>query len=267
MKCLLWPFAIVGTAGAAAFVGDKTIGWRHSVQNHKQHNIIISISSCSSNTAWLYDPCQARCHPTALCMAGKKAVASEPAYWIDVTDHVAIVNDGDNRRIKFTIRGNPKVLVRHRTARGFMYNPSKAAQDLFRDCLLEALPQEHHPVIIDSGDSDLDIPTVMFPENQFLKLSLTFRMKRPNNHFIGSKPGTGRLKPNAPRKYYNNRSGDVDNLCKFVMDSLNQVLYADDRQVVCLNAIKLLDSDGDCKGSTDVEISTLNDEDENNIIL
>ena len=264
MKRLLWPFAVVGAAGAAAFVRDKSQNF-----NQKQHDIITSISSCSSNSnfaGWLYHPCQAKHHLTALFLAGKKAVSSEPAYWIDETDHVTIFNDGGNRRIKFTIRGNPKVLVRHRTARGFMYNPSKAAQDLFRDCLLEALPQEYHPVILDSGDSDSDEPSVMFPENQFLKLSLTFRMKRPNNHFISSKPGPGRLKPNAPRKYYNNRSGDVDNLCKFVMDSLNQVLYADDRQVVCLNAIKLLDSDGDCRGSTDVEISTLNDEDENNIL-
>jgi len=42
MKHLLWSFAIVGTAVAASFVGDKstTIGWRHSIQNQ---------SSCSSN--------------------------------------------------------------------------------------------------------------------------------------------------------------------------------------------------------------------------
>eukprot|EP00985_Skeletonema_marinoi_P010683 scaffold5002_cov141-Skeletonema_marinoi.AAC.4 len=227
--------------------------------------LVAFLAASDVQGSWQYLPCRTRCRPTALHMARKKAVPSEPAYWIDEMDNVAI--DGNNRRIKFTIRGNPKVLLRHRTARGFMYNPSKASQDLFRDCLLEALPQEYHPIIIDSGDSDSDEPTVMFPEHEFLKLSLTFRMKRPNNHFIGSKPGPGRLKPNAPLKYYNNRSGDVDNLCKFVMDSLNQVLYADDRQVVCLNAIKVLDSDGDCKGSTDVEISVLNDEDENNIIM
>ena len=210
--------------------------------------------------SWQYrHPYEAKCRPTTLHMAPKKAMASEPAYWIDEMDNVSIVNDNGNRRIKFTIRGNPKVLKRHRNARGFMYNPSKAYQDLFRDCLMEILPHEYHPVIIDSRDSDSDEPIVMFPENEFLKMSMTFRMKRPNNHFVGSKPGPGRLKPNAPQKYFSNRSGDVDNLCKFVMDSLNQVLYADDRQVVCLNAMKVLDSDGDCKGSTDVEISVLND--------
>ena len=44
MKLLLCPFAIiVGTAGAAAFVGDKS----------KQHDI-IPISSCSSNTKFAH---------------------------------------------------------------------------------------------------------------------------------------------------------------------------------------------------------------------
>jgi hypothetical protein len=224
---------------------------------------LLAVSDVHSS--WKHNPFRSRCRSTSLHMARKKAVASEPEYWIDEMDNVAIINEG-NKRIKFTIRGNPKVLVRHRTARGFMYNPSKASQDLFRDCLLEILPQEHHPIIIDSGDSGDNEPIVMFPEHEFLRLSLTFRMKRPNNHFVGDKPGPGRLKPNAPRKFYNNRSGDVDNLCKFVLDSLNQVLYADDRQVACLNAIKVLDSDGDCRGATDVEISVLDDEDENNIL-
>lgn len=217
--------------------------------------------------SWQHHPCRSRCRSISLHMGRKKAGDSEPEYWIDEMDNVAIMNDGI-KRIKFTIRGNPKVLVRHRTARGFMYNPSKASQDLFRHCLLEILPHEYHPIIIDSGDDDSDDnePSVMFPEHEFLKLSLTFHMKRPNNHFIGNKPGPGRLKPDAPRKFYNNRSGDVDNLCKFVLDSLNRVLYADDRQVVCLNAIKILDSDGECKGSTDVEISVLDDQDEKKIL-
>ena len=228
--------------------------------------VLALLAASDVHGSWQHHPCHTRCRSTtALHMARKKAVATstELAYWIDEMDNVAIVDGDGNKCIKFTIRGNPKVLARHRTARGFMYNPSKVFQDFFRDCVLELLPHEHHPIIIDSGDdSDDDEPSVMFPEHEFLKLSLTFRMKRPNNHFVGNKPGSGRLKDNAPQKFYNNRSGDVDNLCKFVMDSLNQVLYADDRQVVCLNAIKVLDSDGDCKGATDVELSVLNDDGE-----
>jgi len=218
---------------------------QHGIQSSWQHNEPFPASSIRRGT-----------------VQQMATNAAEPEYWVDGKDDVAIIEGEGSKSIKFTIRGNPKVLVRHRSARGFVYNPSRSSQDKFRDCLLELLPQEHHPTIIDSGDSDDDKPIVMFPEHEFLKLSVTFRMKRPNNHFIGNKPGPGRLKPNAPRKYYNNR-GDVDNFCKFVMDSLNQVLYADDRQVVCLDAVKVLDSFGYCKGATDVEISVLNDEDDN----
>ena len=77
---------------------------------------------------------------------------------------------------------------------------------------------------------------------------------------MANRPGPGRLKPSAPGKLYSVRS-DVDNLAKFVMDSLNGLVYVDDRQVVNLNAIKVLDSEGLCRGATEVEISVLEEED------
>ena len=197
---------------------------------------------------------------TALHMAPKKAIAPESDYWIDGCEDVDIIDDERGKSIKFTIGGNPKVLKRHRSARGFVYNPSRASQEMFRDCLLELLPQQYHPTIIDSGEVDDEELRVTFPSHEFLKMSITFRMKRPNNHFIGNKRGQGRLKPTAPRRFHNSR-GDIDNFCKFVMDSLNQVLYTDDKQVVCLNAIRVLDSIGDCNGATTVEISVLHDDD------
>ena len=101
--------------------------------------------------------------------ASTKHKSTEPIYWHDENDPFIIATDGEmyatggdnindddggevheqfqnvislNRKsIKFTIRGNPRVLIRHRTTRGFMYSPSRhAAQDLFRDCLLMLLP-------------------------------------------------------------------------------------------------------------------------------
>lgn len=228
----------------------------------------------------------------------KKSTESEPNYWPDEDDPFVVVAngevyatgidsanedggrieanvqqiqniDGNRKSIKFTIRGNPRVLIRHRTARGFMYNPSRAMQDLFRDCLLELLPRKFHPTIIDeksvNGDDDDDDddikPIVLFPQDDFLKMSITFRMKRPKSHFVGNKPGPGRLKPSAPGKLYKSSRSDVDNLAKFVMDSLNGLVYADDRQVVHLNAIKVLDCEGGCMGGTDVEISAVEEED------
>ena len=226
----------------------------------------------------------------------KPKKSTDPIYWHDEDDPFVLVangeiyatgrcdvddDDGDAREqlsfsnvrlerksIGFTIRGNPRVLVRHRTARGFVYNPSRPAQDLFRDCLLELLPREHHPTIIDDEDLDDECdgkgtpstPVVLFSQHEFLKMKVVFRMKRPKIHFVGSRPGPGRLKPSAPGKLHSIRS-DVDNLAKFVMDALNGLVYVDDRQVVNLNVIKVLDSEGLCRGATDVEISVVKEED------
>ena len=175
--------------------------------------------------------------------------------------------DGGRKRIKFTMRGNPRALIRHRTARGFVYNPSREAQETFRDRLLEMLPSRFRPTITDDDDYGDDggvaVPSVLFSECDCLDLSIVFRMKRPLNHFVASR----RAGPNARLKaaYAGTRwppdgramRSDVDNLAKFVMDSLNGVLYVDDRQVVRLSAMKVLDSEGSCLGATEVEISVL----------
>ncbi len=193
--------------------------------------------------------------------------------------------DGERKRIKFTIRGNPRVLIRHRTARGFVYNPSRAAQESFRGALLGLLPSRFHPTVTDNDDEDDDeeeedgmrrggggsssspiVPAVLFSEGESLRLSIVFRMKRPASHFVASrrtgpssrlKPAFsgGRLQPAAAIR------SDVDNLAKFVMDSLNGVVYVDDRQVVSLNVVKVLDSEGPCCGATEVEICVLREED------
>lgn len=244
----------------------------------------------------------------------KKKKSAEPPYWYNENDQVLILSNGQlyssgrqlhasndssdttsnidlsRKSIKFTIRGNPRVLKRHRTARGYMYNPSRADQDCFRECVLQLLPREFHPVIVDDDDDDLDdgsgqhndndtsitIPkpsVFLFPPSNNLQITLTFRIKRPRVHFVNSKPGPGRLKPSAPGRLYNNIRSDVDNLAKFVLDSLNELLYEDDRQVVKLCAVKVLDTpvengdaaydaeDGLCLGGTDVEIRTIKEED------
>jgi Holliday junction resolvase RusA-like endonuclease len=51
-------------------------------------------------------------------------------------------------------------------------------------------------------------------------------------------------------------TADIDNLCKFVLDALNGVLYHDDRQIVTLKASKLFDSSHQL-GCTTVSISIL----------
>ena len=212
----------------------------------------------------------------------------------------------DRKSIKFTIRGNPRVLIRHRSARGYTYNPSRPAQDDFRNCVLKLLPPRilrpttsmrttttmmpttaaatqimmadndnssnggeycdntaingMDPSSLAASPSSLNA-TTLFSADECLQLSLTFRMKRPKSHFIANQPGYDRLKSSAPSKInIRNLRSDIDNMAKFVMDSLNGLLYVDDRQVVVLNVRKVLDCDGLCLGATDVEISVVKEE-------
>lgn len=68
------------------------------------------------------------------------------------------------------------------------------------------------------------------------------------------------MKKNAPSQTSVVRT-DVDNLAKFVLDSLNGVVYEDDRQVSSLHVTKFLDNHDECLGSTEVSIHILEDED------
>ena len=184
----------------------------------------------------------------------------------DYHDDDRLIKNGRRKHIKFTIRGSPRVLIRHRSARGFMYNPSAAAQEAFRDTLLNLLPLRYRPIFTDEDEDDDDklstVPTVLFPQNECLKLTILFRMKRPLSHFVASKPGPGRLKSIfAGQRLASNNRCDVDNLAKFVLDSLNGILYVDDKQVVCLNVLKVYDTEGCCLGATEVEISVIKEED------
>lgn len=183
-------------------------------------------------------------------------------FWFDQNDECMFISgDSSNfksKSVKFIIRGKPLPLIRHRSSRGFTYNPSSAAQAKFRDSLLQIMPQKHHPKIIDDCVSG-DAPITFFSDSDFLEVSIVFRLKRPKSHFVNSTPGEGRIKDKAPGKFHTSRS-DIDNLAKFVLDSLNGLLYADDRQVVSLKAMKMLDSEGLCDGATEVSISVLQDE-------
>ncbi|KAL3758446.1 hypothetical protein ACHAWU_003615 [Discostella pseudostelligera] len=112
-----------------------------------------------------------------------------------------------------------------------------------------------------SSSSSPPSTTALFTQDECLQLSITFRMKRPKSHFISNEPGHGRLKPSAPSSIsIRNLRSDIDNMAKFVMDSLNGLVYVDDRQVVVLNVRKMLDSEGLCLGATDVEICVVTEE-------
>jgi hypothetical protein len=207
---------------------------------------------------------------------GKKATSKKrkkdasPKHWLlDTDDFIfhgksssdstttseATIADSSNVLLRFTVRGNPLPLRRHRTSRGFVYNPSAPAQASFRKIVQSVVFPDHDYII----DSDGDGLEPIFSEGYTLAMTIVFRTKRPMNHFIGSKPAAGRLKESAPAQTAPTRC-DVDNLAKFVLDSLNGLLYHDDRQISSLHVTKLLDNHEDCRGSTEVCLRVLADD-------
>jgi Holliday junction resolvase RusA-like endonuclease len=142
-------------------------------------------------------------------------------------------------------RGNSTFvdLISHIRYTCFRYNPSAKAQELFRNVVLEMM--------------DTNLP--VFEEKALLAMTIVFRLKRPLKDFVASRRGPGRLRLVAPSQVALTRT-DVDNLAKFVLDSLNEVLYQDDRQIVSLHVTKLLDNQDDCLGSTQIHLRQLTEE-------
>jgi len=161
--------------------------------------------------------------------------------------------------VECTVYGNPQPLKRHRTARGFMYNPSAKAQQCFQSVVeQQIMPNNNNEnddnkmtmiPLYNDNDDEL-IPTTHFGSDALLHVQLVFYCRRPKAHFISNKSGPGRLRLDAPAHVQ--RRVDVDNLAKFVLDSLNGVLYADDQQVVSLHCLKLYDDDDErhCLGKS-----------------
>jgi Endodeoxyribonuclease RusA len=168
--------------------------------------------------------------------------------------------------LRFTVRGNPLPLRRHRTSRGFVYNPSAGAQQSFRETVEELVfPHRRHCKVSDTPSeySSSEPRTPLWGPEQTLAVTIVFRMKRPNIHFVAGKPGPDRLRDTAPMQVSSTLRTDVDNLAKFVLDSLIGVVYNDDRQIASLHVTKLYDNDVDelCRGSTCVCIRLLREDD------
>ena len=181
-------------------------------------------------------------------------------HWIDEMDETTLkyrdpANDSIPLSVQFKVRGEPRPLVRHRSARGFMYNPSAPRQESFRNIVQQLVYQEAGASLVP-----------LFAEGAPLVMKIILRTKRPKNHFVASRPGPDRMREKAPDQTTPTRS-DVDNLGKFVLDALNGLLYHDDRQIISLHLTKLLDNDGLCEGSTEVYIRSVQEEEVDDLIL
>lgn len=136
--------------------------------------------------------------------------------------------------IHLEVLGEPKAQARHRHfQRGKFsgnYDPSKDKKESFASILQKDAPEK-----------PLDVP---------LSLELVFYMARPKNHYRTGK-NSDMLKDTAP-EYHSGRP-DIDNLVKFVQDSLNAIYYKDDALIACLSARKVYSE----RPRTEITITTL----------
>jgi Holliday junction resolvase RusA-like endonuclease len=260
----------------AAAVGKRRV---KQIQN-PMDSIILDDSNCSEQDRQLERELVGEgCKQVPTKNLNKKKDIKK--YWISDADEFLIqypsfsledMNGSENNTpkqppslLQFTIRGNPVPLQRHRTARGFTYNPSASAQSSFRDLVLCLLSRfnTHSERNDDNLQNTSSESSTIWGSDHALSMTIVFRMKRPNSHFIGNKPGYDRLRKTAPDQAHNALRTDVDNLAKFVLDSLNGILYTDDRQIVSLHVTKLYDNDTLelCNGSTCVQLRLIQESD------
>ena len=142
----------------------------------------------------------------------------------------------------FDWEGKPTPLARSRKSwksnRPYLPAATRKAKKEFVDEIASSLNHPTEPIY------DKETPVVV---------EVRFYMPRPNYDFKGGKRGLWhRLKKSLP--CCRPHAPDIDNLLKFVLDAMNGLVYADDRQVVKAVAYKLLDSSGYCNGRTELEV-------------
>lgn len=134
------------------------------------------------------------------------------AYWASTTPTFSFTDESE---ITFDVLGRP--VPKDRTKRGWngnMYNPSKCAENDFTKAV-EDICNKHLGRV------------PKFSADTLLRVSIEFYYPCKNSE----------------REHSIIKKADIDNLCKFVLDSLSRVLYPDDKQIVVLSAKKLVASD------------------------
>lgn len=124
-----------------------------------------------------------------------------------------------------------------------IYNQNENDRAFFRHVLRPIVQQYHNPPL--------------FFAQQPLHIEIGFFMPRPQNHFRTRARCVIReeseLKPNFVFRPHI-QAPDTDNMVKFILDAFNEILYADDRQIVSIYAYKVYDNEDECTGRTYVRI-------------
>ena len=158
--------------------------------------------------------------------------------------------------ISFTVAGNPTAQARAVICRGkgaysrvWMRDPSSVKKQIFHDAVK----------LLVFGIGSQNQPTeVVFKVDSPIIVDITFCMKPPQDHFVNGNTSRGTLKPSALTKWPT--MPDVDNLDKFVLDSLQGLLYDNDSQVICQRIQKVYHHQAPFTGQTMVCIRRANED-------
>jgi len=128
---------------------------------------------------------------------------------ITTVDSISIGQPSSSYNISFTVYGEPTPLSRHMLSKGRMYNPSGMHQREFAKACESYLPLK--------------------PLEGPIEAKMIFYFDRPKYQFRTGK--NSHLLKEGISNWHSTRK-DLDNLIKFVLDSLNKKAYLDDSQVI-----------------------------------
>jgi Holliday junction resolvase RusA-like endonuclease len=154
------------------------------------------------------------------------------------------------------IRFSPIPQARHRAYRGVMWDPSGRQKMLLKIFIRRYLR-------LSFGVTNDMLPLT----TSYVSVDLTFLISRPISHFEGGNRNND-IRPQF-RNVLPTTTGDIDNYVKFFMDSVDGIIYHNDRNVVQIRALKLYCNSS--RGSTIFKIRpyenitiSIDDNDDNN---
>ena len=87
-----------------------------------------------------------------------------------------------------------------------------------------------------------------------VEIEVVFWFKRPKLHYLPN----GLIRQSAPTYITNKNKGDLDKHCRALLDSLTKSAFADDSQVVSLQAEKKY-CETECQTGATIKIKTINE--------
>ena len=134
----------------------------------------------------------------------------------------------ESREIKITIPGKPESYARPRSGRGHhFYNPKEGKMKSCRIICMKQLNEEDKEFVKDAVEN--------YQKNYYVEMDVVYYYKIPQGNTIKE---SALKKSNILKATVKQ---DLDNFDKFLLDSLHEVLYDDDKHVVKIKSEKRYD--------------------------